>query len=269
MNKLPANLPDTAAFFCSRTHQFWVLQLSEFRLLIILGLSALSIALAACHPGPAAEIGCVSYRVDPRRSTLRLYYCDAHGRRYGSLGGLRAGLAARGQCLDFAMNGGMFAPGYGPQGLFIEDGKTRAALDNATGAGNFYLKPNGVFYLSTDCSAHIVPTAASRDDGRVAYATQSGPLLVMNGQIHSAFRPGSANMQIRNGVGLLPDGRVLLAMSRGKISFYDFAEYFQKAGCQQALYLDGFVSRTYAPAAGWTQLDGNFGVIIGITEPQR
>ena len=211
----------------------------------------------------------VSYRVDTRHSTLRLYCRDAQGRRYGSLGGLRAGLAARGQCLGFAMNGGMFAPGFAPLGLYMEGGKTRAALDTSAGAGNFYLKPNGVFYLNTDRSAHIVPTADFHNNGRVAYATQSGPLLVLNGYIHPAFRPGSANVQVRNGVGLLPDGRVLLAMSKGKISLYDFADYFRRAGCRQALYLDGFVSRSYAPAAGWTQLDGNFGVIIGITEPLR
>ena len=76
-------------------------------------------------------------------------------------------------------------------------------------------------------------------------------------------------MQVRNGVGLLPDGRVLLAMSSAKINFYDFADYFRRAGCRQALYLDGFVSRTYAPAAGWNPLDGDSGVIIGITGPQR
>ena len=221
--------------------------------------------LAASHSAPEF----ISYRVDTHRNYLRLYYRDAQGRRYGSLGSLRAGLATRGQCLDFAMNGGMFAPGYAPQGLLIENGKTRAALDTATGAGNFYLKPNGIFYLNTDRSAHIVPTAAFRSDGRVAYATQSGPMLLVDGQIHPDFRPGSANVQVRNGVGLLPDGHVLLAMSKGKVSFYDFADYFRRAGCRQALYLDGFVSRTYAPAAGWTQLDGNFGVIIGVSEPQR
>lgn len=166
------------------------------------------------------------------------------------------------------MNGGMFAPNFAPQGLFIESGKTQAPLDTTKGAGNFYLKPNGVFYLNADRSAHIVPTAVFRNDGRVAYATQSGPMLVIDGRIHPAFRAGSANVQIRNGVGLLPDGRVLLAMSKTKISFYDFADYFRRVGCRQALYLDGFVSRTYAPAAGWTQLDGNFGVILGVSEPQ-
>ena len=220
-------------------------------------------------PLPPAPPTLVSCRVDTRQQLLRLYYRDAQGRRYGSLGRLRAGLAAQGQCLDFAMNGGMFAPGVTPLGLFIEDGKVLSPLDTTAGPGNFYLKPNGVFFLDTDRSAHLVPTAAFRNNGRVAYATQSGPMLVIDGRIHPAFRPGSANVQIRNGVGLLPDGRVLLAMSRTKISFYDFADYFRRAGCRQALYLDGHVSRTYAPAAGWNQLDGDFGVIIGISEPQR
>lgn len=220
----------------------------------------------ALRPAPAAFISC---RVDTHQQLLRLYYRDAQGRRYGSLGRLRAGLSARGQCLDFAMNGGMFAPGYTPKGLYIENEKAWAPLDTATGAGNFYLKPNGVFYLDTDRNAHLVPTTAFRNDGRVAYATQSGPMLVIDGQIHPAFRPGSANVQVRNGVGLLPNGRVLLAMSKAKVSFYDFADYFRRAGCRQALYLDGFVSRAYAPAAGWNQLDGDFGVIIGVSEPQR
>ncbi|MDQ2794941.1 MAG: phosphodiester glycosidase family protein [Bacteroidota bacterium] len=237
-------------------------------MLIVASISLL-LPAAGQAPSPQPETQVVSYRVDTRRRTLRLYYRGAQGHRYGSLGRLRTGLAARGQCLDFAMNGGMFAPGYAPQGLFIEDGKTRAALDTATGAGNFYLKPNGVFYLNTDRSAHIVPTAAFHPNGRVAYATQSGPMLVVDGLIHPAFRPGSANVQVCNGVGLLPDGRVLLAMSRGKINFYDFADYFRRAGCRQALYLDGFVSRAYAPAAGWPQLDGDFGVIIGVSEPQQ
>ncbi|MCI1186885.1 phosphodiester glycosidase family protein [Hymenobacter sp. DH14] len=197
-----------------------------------------------------------------------MYWRDEQQRRFGSLGRLRGWLAARHERLLFAMNGGMFTPLFEPQGLYIENGQPVMPLDTAAGTGNFYLRPNGVFYLDTDRSAHLVPTAAFHNNGRVAYATQSGPMLVLDGRIHPAFRPGSANVQVRNGVGLLPDGRVLLAMSKSKVNFYDFAEYFQKAGCRQALYLDGFVSRTYAPAAGWTQLDGDFGVIIGATEPQ-
>lgn len=211
----------------------------------------------------------ISHRVDLHRTVLKLYWKDEHNRRFGSLQGLRNWLTAHHQQLVFAMNAGMFTPDYAPQGLFIEAQKTIVPLDTATGAGNFYLKPNGIFYLTTDTTARICQTAAFRNDGRVAYATQSGPMLVIDGHVHPAFRPGSANLQIRNGVGILPNNQVLLAMSGTKISLYDFAEYFRKAGCRQALYLDGFVSRTYAPASGWTQTDGNFGVIIGVSEPQQ
>jgi uncharacterized protein YigE (DUF2233 family) len=57
-------------------------------------------------------------------------------------------------------------------------------------------------------------------------------------------------------------------MSKSGINFYDFADYFKRQGCKQALYLDGFVSRTYLPAQHWLQTDGNFGVIIGVSEPE-
>ena len=222
--------------------------------------------LPGCHPAPdTTEVNYVSYRADPKRQALRLYWRDAQGHRFGSLGQLGRSLADHGDSLIFAMNGGMFNPTLAPQGLYIEDGRELAPLDTSSGAGNFYLKPNGVFYLTATGAAGICPTAAWPPAGRVQFATQSGPLLVLAGQVHPAFRPGSANVQIRNGVGLLPDGRVLLAMSKTKVNFYDFADYFRRAGCRTALYLDGFVSRTYAPATGWQQLDGDFGVIVAIS----
>lgn len=91
-------------------------------------------------------------------------------------------------------------------------------------------------------------------------------MLVIDGAIHPAFKQGSANLNIRNGVGILPDGKIIFAMSRQEINLYDFAQYFQSLGCKNALYLDGFVSRTYLPEKNWTQTDGNFGVIIGVTK---
>jgi uncharacterized protein YigE (DUF2233 family) len=54
-------------------------------------------------------------------------------------------------------------------------------------------------------------------------------------------------------------------MSKTFINFYDFAAYFKKAGCKNALYLDGAISQTYLPAKNWNQAGGNFGVIIGET----
>jgi uncharacterized protein YigE (DUF2233 family) len=90
-------------------------------------------------------------------------------------------------------------------------------------------------------------------------------MLVIDGKIHSSFKQGSPNVNIRNGVGMLPDGRILFAMSRNKINFYDFATFFKDKGCRNALFLDGFVCRTYLPRQKWEQTDGDFGVIIGIT----
>jgi uncharacterized protein YigE (DUF2233 family) len=91
-------------------------------------------------------------------------------------------------------------------------------------------------------------------------------MLVINGQIHPAFKQGSPNKNIRNGVGVLPDGTILFVLSKQAVNFYDLANYFKKLGCNNALYLDGFVSRAYLPDKNWLQLDGEFGVIFGLTE---
>jgi uncharacterized protein YigE (DUF2233 family) len=94
-------------------------------------------------------------------------------------------------------------------------------------------------------------------------------MLIIDGAIHSAFKEGSSNLNIRNGVGILPDNKVLFAMSKTEINFYDFARFFQKSGCKHALYLDGFVSRMYLPEKNWIQTDGRFGVLIGVTEKKN
>ena len=205
------------------------------------------------------------YEADPMQVELRFYWKDDQGRLFGSIRNLRRSLEAQGKSLVFAMNGGMFRPDRSPQGLYIENGKTRAPLDTAAGPGNFYLKPNGIFYVTTDGKAVICSTDKFVNDGSIQWATQSGPLLLMDGNLHPAFRKNSSNRQVRNGVGLLPDGRVVFAMSKQEVSFFDFAEYFRRMGCQQALYLDGFVSRTYLPEKKWLQEDGDFGLIIAVT----
>ena len=125
------------------------------------------------------------------------------------------------------------------------------------------------FYTTADSNAVICKTENFVHNSNIKYATQSGPILVFGGQIHSAFKKGSTNLNIRNGVGILPNGLVIFAMSKKEINFYDFADYFKKLGCNNALYLDGLVSRTFLPEKNWLQTDGNFGVIIGVTTKSR
>jgi uncharacterized protein YigE (DUF2233 family) len=231
-----------------------------------------STAGSAARPKPSAERqptadSIISYTVNPRAQHLALYWKDDAGQRLRSLGQLRSYVESKHVRLLFAMNGGMFTPNFAPLGLYIQDYRQYSPLDTLSGSGNFYLKPNGVFYLSADNHATVCTTADFRSSNLIRYATQSGPMLVVDGQIHSAFKEGSANRQIRNGVGILTDGQVLFAMSKVEISFYDFAEYFRRQGCRNALYLDGFVSRMYLPDKGWRQTDGDFGVMIGVTQP--
>jgi uncharacterized protein YigE (DUF2233 family) len=235
---------------------------------------ALASLLSACNSQttpepPAATPRFLTYTADPARQTVALYWQDETGQPLRSLGRLHTWLQEQGQQLAFACNGGMFHAGNRPVGLFIENGQVRTPLDTSRGRGNFYLRPNGVFYLTAQQQAGVCPTDSFARVGQVRYATQSGPMLVLNGQLHPAFQAQSANRHVRNGVGVRPDGRVVWVMSRQKVTFYALAQEFRRLGCPNALYLDGYVSRTYLPAQGWRQTDGNFGVMIGVTEPAQ
>jgi len=210
----------------------------------------------------------ITYIADPKKMDIHFYWKDDKGENFRSIQNLKSWLENGKRKLIFAMNGGMYKPDGSPQGLFIENGKALSPLDTASGGGNFYLKPNGVFYITTDNKALICKTSDFKDNGKIKYATQSGPMMLIDGQIHPAFKEGSANLNIRNGVGILPDGSIIFAMSKPGINFYDFAQYFKSLGCKNALYLDGLVSRTYLPEKNWVQTDGNFGVIIAITQPR-
>jgi uncharacterized protein YigE (DUF2233 family) len=211
----------------------------------------------------------LSYTVDTKTQNLQLFWKDEKGEILKSFQNLKQYVERKNLTLTFAMNGGMFNKDFSPQGLFIQNKQTLAALDTADGNGNFYMKPNGVFYITTNNTPFICKTTDFKDNRKVKYATQSGPMLVIDGQIHSAFKEGSPNLNIRNGVGILPDNKVVFAMSKTEINFYYFAKYFQSLGCKSALYLDGFVSRTYLPEKSWVQTDGNFGVMIGVTTKKK
>ena len=245
-----------------------IIQNSEIkRILKILSLLLLVFMVGAFKFGdlPRNDANILDYRIDLKKKNLKFYWKDEHNRPFKSIQNLKDWLDQKGQSLTFAMNGGMYKTDNTPLGLYIEASKEVTSLNKDSGYGNFYLKPNGVFYITTDNKAGISLTENFKANSKIKYATQSGPMLVIHGKLHPAFKKGSTNLNIRNGVGLLPNGQVLFAMSKAGINFYDFADYFKKAGCENALYLDGFVSRTYLPGKNWIQTDGNFGVIIAET----
>lgn len=207
--------------------------------------------------------------VDPDQEAITLHWKDATGRIFGNLGELRSELAAQGREMVLGMNGGMFTTDHGPVGLYIEDGRMHHRIDRRTGGSdNFHMQPNGVFGIREDGAAFVVTTASLQDMLGVRYATQSGPMLVADGSINTHFTPGSKNLHIRNGVGVRADGQVVFAISREPINFHDFATWFQEQGCNNALYLDGAVSKAYIPEAGMRDMDGRLGVLIAVSRPK-
>lgn len=210
----------------------------------------------------------INYQADLKKQNLQLYWKDYKGQPLKSIQKLKELVESNRQQLLFAMNAGMYMTDNSPLGLFIQNGKTIMPLNKKSATGNFYLKPNGIFYIDSDNNPAICATEKFINNDKIKFATQSGPMLVIDGNIHPAFAQGSKNVNIRNGVGVLPDNTLLFAMSKNEINFYDFADYFKKSGCKNALYLDGFVCRTFLPEKNWVQLDGNFGVMIGVTKPK-
>lgn len=216
---------------------------------------------------PAVDKRIASVAIDPKATPIVMYNQDDSGRALGNIGKLKAFVESKGKHLRFAMNGGMYMEDLSPLGLYVENGaRKRKLITKTDGYGNFYMQPNGVFGIDAKGAAFLVTTAAYGDRTGVRYATQSGPMLVVEGAINPAFKEGSANVQIRNGVGILPDGKALFAISREPVNFHDFALFFKQRGCANALFLDGAISRTYMPSEGIEQMGGSLGPLIAVVE---
>lgn len=209
----------------------------------------------------------IIHTVNLKTQQLKFYWQNKDSVNFSNHYHLKKALEAQNQNLIFAMNGGMYLRDGSPQGLYIENGITKAPLDTIKkGYGNFYLQPNGIFYITKDKKGVVCQTSEFTHSQNINYATQSGPMLVINNRIHPVFVEDSKHFNIRNGVGVLPNGELLFAMSKDTITLYDFADFFKNNGCKNALYLDGAISKTYLPKKNWEQLDGYFGVIIAETE---
>ena len=206
--------------------------------------------------------------VDATRADIRLFLNDANGTPLGQFHTLNSTLQAQGLTLSFGMNGGMYHDDRAPVGLFIENGIERMRLIRGASPGNFGLVPNGVFCIQ-DGRADVIETerfAQARPDCR--FATQSGPMLVINGDLHPRFLPDSTSRFIRNGVGTSADGsRVIFVISRIPVTFHEFGSFFRDdLGVPNALFLDGNISRIYAPSLNREDKGFRMGPIIGVVE---
>jgi uncharacterized protein YigE (DUF2233 family) len=227
---------------------------------------------AMAEPPKCAEIEHLSGRYtvctfDPAKDTIRLFGAatlETVGATYDQL---NTHLLRNGQHMSFAMNGGMYHADYGPVGLLVEHGRETGALNRGDAFGNFFMKPNGVFWVK-DGKAGVMETEAYARAGlSPREATQSGPMLVIGGKIHPRFLPDATSLQIRNGVGILPDGRVAFAISNVPVRFHDFATLFrERLQCKNALFLDGSISSLYASEIRRPDRDAVMGTIIAVVK---
>ncbi|WP_258158249.1 phosphodiester glycosidase family protein [Rhizobium sp. TH2] len=230
----------------------------------------------ACRAQTFAAVNYIICAADPGKAHLRLFWKDAEGKPYRTFAHVAEALAAEGKSLTFAMNAGMYKDDFSPLGLFVADGETLAPANTFEIKGspgsvpNFYKKPKGVFFLE-DRHAGILPMDTYlKRRGKATFATQSGPMLVIDGKTNPIFIPGSTDRTRRSGVGICESGVVRFAISDGPVNFHDFARLFRdELKCSNALFLDGGRGAgTYVPALDredWSG-HGGYGPIVGLVE---
>ncbi len=193
-------------------------------------------------------------------SHLKTYYKTEPNNPYITINNLN-----QNSNFNFATNGGIFSPKYEPLGLFIQNNQTLFPLNTKEGAGNFFMQPNGVFFIKNN-HPKITETKKFETSPTISTAIQSGPLLVINNQINSLFNPESKSKYIRNGVGVDKNGNTFFAISTKPVTFHQFASLFKnELNCPNALYLDGAISEMYIKNHQ-ENTNQKFSVIIGIEE---
>lgn len=237
----------------------------------------LAVLCAACAAAPVARAletrrvtrgddGFVLVELDLPRDQLELRWQDGDGHALSSIEGLRAWGQKHGRELLFATNAGIYDQQLRPLGLHIEDGATWRRLNTVRlpgTIGNFSMQPNGVFHVDRDGKAGVMTTAQWQQAPPAArIASQSGPMLLVDGQINPTFDAGSQSRKIRSGVCAPTPQRVVFAISQTPVSFHRFAQMMRdEVHCRDALFLDGSLSQI------WTRADGYVGAPAPMLKP--
>ena len=172
---------------------------------------------------------------------------DLDGEPVGTFPALRLML---GSTFLAATNAGMFHDVRNATGTLVAEGDWRHATNLESGSGNFFQKPNGVFFVSEHGVGILESSRFASSypwkSPQIRGATQSGPLLIANNVRHPRLRdpqdPLSKDHDVRSAVGVCSEKDVYIVIA--KVTFFELAEFFAKhLRCADALYLDGAYSK--------------------------
>ena len=223
-----------------------------------------------------------SFRITYKGTIYDVYITDLkdqdielHQKKKGSLSlkSVKSKLESKKKKIKMITNAGMYTPKFDPEGLYISNGKEKFPLDTGSSERtlNFYMHPNGVFMVDTMNRPRVISTDEYRKltkdkVNEISIATQSGPMLLIDGEIHPKFNRFSQSKKKRSGVGVF-ENKVVFAITKGFTNFFSFASFFQDYfDCPNALFLDGTISLMYLEDGKLKDLGGAFGPVISISE---
>ena len=190
----------------------------------------------------------------PGKHRISMRITGSDGVIYRGFFNLRRDLPGKspGNSVAFAMNGGMYDASSQPIGYYAENGNRLYPLNQRDADGNFYLKPNGVFFGDAAGNWRVMSSEdfAAQITTRPEFGTQSGPMLLRGGRLHPKISPNGTSAKIRNAVGVDPQGRAHFVISDDPVTFGRLARFLQNhAHANDALFFDGEVSALWDPAS--------------------
>jgi uncharacterized protein YigE (DUF2233 family) len=228
-------------------------------------------AESACRSVTFEAVPLTVCTADPAKHRIDMANVGPDKQPFGSISAFAKSVDAGG--IAFAINGGMYGDDLKPIGYYVENGERLKELDRGDGAkeggGNFYMKPNGVFFGSGGSWRVLGSNTFFETVGdRPQFGTQSGPMLLVDGKLHPEIQDDGPSKAVRNGVGVDASGKAHFVISDAPVSFGQLARFFRdELKVKNALYLDGAISSLWDPARG--RMDkGRVGPIIVVTKQE-
>lgn len=209
---------------------------------------------SACSPASFEGTALTHCVADPAKHRISAALAPKSGDNFGTIEGWAAGRNEG--AIAFVMNGGTFGDDLQPIGYFVQDSDRRVELNRGEGSGNFFLRPNGVFFGSGGSWRILDSDTFLRTVGdRPQFGMQSGPMLVIGGELHPEIQDDGPSKAIRAGVGMDAQGRAHFVISQEPLSFGKLARFYRDTlKVADALYLDARSPSLWDPASG--RMDG-------------